>query len=62
MQKQITKEQFEVYEKVRSSGVTNMFNISLVCELSCLDRETVMEIIKKYGELMELYPDVRGGK
>ena len=62
MQNQITKEQFEVYEKVRSSGVTNMFNISLVCELSCLDRETVMEIIEKYDDLMELYPEVRGGK
>jgi len=62
MQKQITKEQFEAYERVRSSGVTNMFNISLVCELSSLDRETVMAIIKNYGDLMELYPDVRGGK
>ena len=60
MQNQITKEQFEVYEKVRSSGVTNMFDISLVCELSCLDRETVMEIIEKYDDLMELYPEVRG--
>ena len=60
MQNQITKEQFEVYEKVRSSGVTNMFDINLVCELSCLDRETVMEIIEKYDDLMELYPEVRG--
>lgn len=55
----ITKEQFEAYERVRSSGVTNMWNVTLVCELSNLTRPQVMEIIKSYDKLMVLYPGVR---
>ena len=29
-----TKEQFEDYVAIRDSGVTNMFNMRVVCELS----------------------------
>jgi len=55
----ITKEQFIAYESVRQSGVTNMFDVKYVCALSGLERSQVMQIMNKYGELMELYPDVR---
>ena len=50
---EITKEDCEAYEKVRTSGITNMFDVSRVCQLSCLDRDKVMEIMKKYEELNE---------
>jgi hypothetical protein len=57
----ITKEKFEAYEKIRQSGVTNMFNMSLVSELSYphITREEVKYIITHYGTLDNLYPEVR---
>lgn len=51
----ITKEQFLAYENVRQSGVTNMFNVKVVNEMSGLDKETIFEIMKKYGELAKKY-------
>ena len=56
---EITKEKFIAYETVRQSGVTNMFAISIVCELSELIKEEVIEIMKTYDELNKKYPDVR---
>lgn len=47
----IGKEDFDAYEEVRQSGVTNMFNVALVCDLSGLSREQVMHIIKHYTEI-----------
>ena len=55
----ITKEQFQAYEDVRSSGVTNMFDVKTVQALSGLTREKILEIMKTYRELMKQYPDVR---
>lgn len=55
----ITKEQFTAYEKVRQSGVTNMFNTELVSELSGLERADCIEIMKNYNELDKQFPDVR---
>ena len=57
---EITKDEFESYEAVRQSGVTNMFMVSVVCDLSGLSKEKVLAIMKQYGTLMEKYPDVRG--
>ena len=57
---EITKEQFQAYEEVRQSGVTNMFDVITVENLSGLDRKTIMRIMKEYGKLNEKYPDVRG--
>ena len=54
-----TKEQFEAYEAVRESGVTNMFMVTTVCELSGLNKETVLAIMKHYDELNSIYPGVR---
>jgi len=55
----ITKEEFESYEVVRNSGITNMYMITLVSELSGLSKDKIKEIMETYGELMKTYPDVR---
>ncbi len=55
----VTKEQFEAYEAVRESGVTNMFDIGFVEHSSGLDRETILEITRAYGELSKMYGEAR---
>lgn len=45
----VTKEDFEAYEEVRRSGVTNMFAVNIVCKLSGLERKTVMAIMYGYS-------------
>ena len=56
---EISKEDFEAYEVVRESGVTNMFAVSKVSELSGLSKEVIFEIMKQYNSLCEKYPGVR---
>ena len=58
---EITKEQFQAYEDVRVSGLTNMWDTKYVSELSdgVLSSGDALEIIKQYGSLAELYPEVR---
>ena len=51
----ITEEQFKAYEDVRVSGVTNMFDVKTVGELSGLEKEDIMTIMKSYGELSDKY-------
>ena len=51
----ITREQFEAYEKVRRSGVTNMFDTRIVSALSGLTKDEIIEIMKDYGNLKEKY-------
>ncbi len=51
----ITQEEFDAYEEVRQSGVTNMFNVSVVSDYSGLNREQIMTIIKNYGQLADKY-------
>ena len=53
----ITEEQFEAYEDVRESGVTNMFDVKTVGELSGLEKEEIMTIMQSYGELKEKYDE-----
>jgi len=55
----ITKDDFVSYEKVRLSGVTNMFDVPAVIKLSELSRETIITIMQNYGELDRKYPGVR---
>lgn len=52
---EISKEQFDMYESVRESGVTNMFAVSTVSELSGLDKNIILAIMKNYGSLREQY-------
>lgn len=49
------KEKFELYEEVRTSGVTNMFNTKMVSRLSGLDRTEILEVMKRYDELSKKY-------
>ena len=53
----IDKEKFEAYEAVRTSWVTNMFDVRFVCELSSLTRDEVKDIMKNYTEYSEKYGD-----
>jgi len=57
----ITKKDFEKYEAVRSSGVTNMWDVQTVQSLSGLSKEKIMFIMEKYSDLMKQYPEVRRG-
>ena len=54
---EITQEQFEAYVDVQESGVTNMFDVRTVSDLSGLDKEQIMKIMKNYGELKEKYDE-----
>jgi hypothetical protein len=51
----ITKEDFEAYVDVQESGVTNMFDVRTVGQLSGLEKEQIMEIMKNYGTLKDKY-------
>ena len=53
----ITKEQFEAYVDVQMSGVTNMFDIRTVSDLTGLEKDEIMTIMKNYSELKEKYND-----
>lgn len=53
----ITQEQFEAYVDVQESGVTNMFDVKTVSQLSGLEKEDIMTIMKNYGELKEKYDE-----
>lgn len=49
---EIAREEYYAYERVRQSRMTNMHDVRTVMALTGLDRETVMAIIRRYGELM----------
>jgi hypothetical protein len=52
---EITKEQFDSYEGVRVSGVTNMFDVKTVGRISGLSREQIFAIMEQYSELKEKF-------
>ena len=54
---EITQEQFEAYVDVQESGVTNMFDVKTVGQLSGLEKEEIMKIMTDYGTLREKYND-----
>lgn len=51
----VTREEFEAYVDVQMSGVTNMFAVNVVSNLSGLDRATIFTIMKHYVELEDFY-------
>jgi len=51
----ITQDDFDAYEDVRESGVTNMFDVSVVSDYSGLNKEQIMAIMKNYSELSDKY-------
>ena len=57
MLSEITKEQFEAYVDVQESGVTNMFDVRTVGQLSGLEKEQILTIMTNYGELKDKYDE-----
>jgi len=51
----ITQEDFNAYEDVRQSGVTNMFAVSTVSDYSGLSKDKIVSIMKNYGALHDKY-------
>ena len=51
----ITQDQFDAYEDVRESGITNMFNVAVVSDYSGLSRDKIMTIMKNYSDLNDRY-------
>ena len=47
------KEEFELYEECRKSGITNMFLVNNVQAVTGLDRDEILYIMKNYEELMK---------
>jgi hypothetical protein len=58
----ITKKQFMAYEKVRKSGVTNMFDISVVQMHNHLPRKTIIYIMGNYMKFYDKWIDKTGVK
>ena len=51
----ITQDEFNAYEDVRESGVTNMFKVSVVSDYSGLSKEKIIEIMSNYEILYNKY-------
>ena len=51
----ITQDEFDAYVKVQMSGVTNMFNVSVVSDYSGLSKEKIIEIMSNYEILYNKY-------
>ena len=51
----ITEEVFEAYNKVRRSGVTNMFDVKTVTLLSRISREECFCIMTHYNYLLNKF-------
>ena len=56
----ITKEKMQKFENVRQSGITNMFDLTNVMNLSRLTSEECKEIIKNYDKYVEEFNIDRG--
>ena len=52
----ITREEFEDYERLRRSGKINMSDITLVEMLTMLYREQIFFIMRNYKELSKKFP------
>ena len=51
----ITQEEFDTYVEVQMSGVTNMFNVSVVSDYSGLSRDKIITIMENYNTLAQTY-------
>ena len=51
----ITQEDFQAYEDVRQSGVTNMFAVNTVSVYSGLSRDKIISIMQNYSALHSKY-------
>jgi len=55
MENVITKEKFESYVAVQKSGVTNMWAVDFVSELSGLNETEILDIMKNYGKYAKMF-------
>ena len=55
MTEQVTQDEFDSYVEVQESGITNMFNVSVVSDYSGLSRDKIMTIMKNYSDLNDKY-------
>ena len=51
----ITQEDYQAYEDVRESGVTTMFNTSVVSDYSGLSKDKIVSIMQNYSALRDRY-------
>ena len=51
----ITQDEFDAYVEVQMSGVTNMFNVSVVSDYSGLSRDKIITIMSNYEILSIKY-------
>jgi len=51
----ITQDEFDAYEDVRQSGITNMFDVSVVSDYSGLSKEKIINIMSNYEILSIKY-------
>ena len=52
---QVTQDEFDSYVEVQESGITNMFNVSVVSDYSGLSRDKIVSIMKNYTDLNDKY-------
>ena len=52
---QVTQDEFDSYVEVQESGITNMFNVSVVSDYSGLSRDKIVTIMKNYTDLNDKY-------
>ena len=56
---EITEDQFESYEWLRQSSLTNMCNLPLVSSFTHMDQESLLYLMNHYEELEKKYPNVK---
>ena len=52
---EITQDDFQAYEDVRESGVTNMMAVNVVSDYSGLSKDKIISIMQNYSALNEKY-------
>ena len=52
---EITQDDFNSYEKVRQSGVTNMMAVNIVSDYSGLSKDKIISIMQNYSALNDKY-------
>lgn len=58
---EISKKDFLAYEKVRQSGVTNMYLVKKVSRLAKISQNKVMAILKNYVSFKAVFIGVQNG-
>ena len=53
----VKKEHLLYLNDLRESGVTNMFDVGFICYATGLEKDKMLEIMRRWDELKELYKD-----